>query len=49
MSWTLAGLPAILRAMPDAFRTVRSALSTQRDLLLEIMALRHQLGVLAGY
>src|SRR2546425_2000722 len=36
--------------MRDAFRTVaalRSALSTRRDLLLEILALRHQLGVLA--
>src|SRR5713226_4655514 len=36
--------------MRDAFRTVgalRSALSTRRDLLLETLALRHQLGVLA--
>src|SRR5216683_1371721 len=36
--------------MRDAFRTVaalRSALSTRRDLLLEHLALRHQLGVLA--
>src|SRR6266851_1797216 len=36
--------------MRDAFRTVavlRSALSARRDLLLEILALRHQLGVLA--
>jgi hypothetical protein len=35
--------------MRDAFRTVavlRSALSTRRDLLLEILALRHQLSVL---
>src|SRR2546428_3940335 len=35
--------------MRDAFRTVaafRSALSTRKDLLLEILALRHQLGVL---
>src|SRR6266851_4950395 len=35
--------------MRDAFRAVavlRSALSTRRDLLLEILALRHQLGVL---
>src|SRR5713226_7955331 len=35
--------------MHHAFRTVwalRSALSTRRDLLLEILALRHQLGVL---
>src|SRR6266852_5545973 len=49
ISLTLARLPAILRAMRDAFRTVavlRSALSTRRDLLLEILALRHQLGVL---
>src|SRR3989449_6305366 len=36
--------------MRDAFRTVaalRAALSTRRDLLLENLALRHQLGVLA--
>src|SRR5438309_1090017 len=36
--------------MRNAFRTVaalRSALSTRRDLLLEYLALRHQLGVLA--
>src|SRR5713101_2066606 len=36
--------------MCDAFRTVgalRSALSTRRDLLIENLALRHQLGVLA--
>src|SRR3984893_10659991 len=36
--------------MCDVFRTVsalRSALSARRDLLLEILALRHQLGVLA--
>jgi hypothetical protein len=36
--------------MHDAFRTVgalRSGLSTRRDLLLEHLALRHQLGVLA--
>jgi hypothetical protein len=36
--------------MRDAFRTVAafwSALPTRRDLLLEILALRHQLGVLA--
>jgi hypothetical protein len=36
--------------MRDVFRTVaalRSALSAHRDLLLEILALRHQLGVLA--
>src|SRR6266851_280650 len=36
--------------MRDVFRTVaalRSALSTRRDLLLEHLALRHQLGVLA--
>src|SRR6266851_313389 len=49
MSLTLARLLAILRAMCDAFRTVavlRSALATRRDLLLELLALRHQLGVL---
>jgi putative transposase len=36
--------------MCDVFRTVaafRSALSAHRDLLLEILALRHQLGILA--
>src|SRR3984893_11583514 len=36
--------------MRDVFRTVaalRSALSAHRDLVLEILALRHQLGVLA--
>ena|ERR1700736_6168338 len=36
--------------MRDVFRTVaalRSALSAHRDLLLESLALRHQLGVLA--
>ncbi len=46
---TLARRLAILLAMRDAFRTVavlQSALSTRRDLLLEILALRHQLGVL---
>ena len=40
---------AILRTVRAAFRTVavlRSALSTRRDLLLEMLALRHQLGVL---
>src|SRR6202165_3600146 len=50
MSLTFARLLAILQAMHDAFRTVgalRSALSTRRDLLLEHLALRHQLGVLA--
>ena len=50
MSLTFAPLLAILQAMHDAFRTVgalRSALSTRRDLLLEHLALRHQLGVLA--
>src|SRR5712691_7147802 len=49
-SLTLAGPAAILRAMRDAFRTVaalRSALSTRGNLLLEILALRHQLRVLA--
>jgi hypothetical protein len=47
-SLTLALRPAILRPMRYALRTVavlRSALCTRRDLLLEILALRHQLGV----
>ena len=47
---TLARWLAILRAMRHVVRTVaaiRFALSTRRDLLLEILALRHQLGVLA--
>src|SRR5712664_1206903 len=38
------------RPMPEAFRMVaalRLALSTRGNLLLEILALRHQLGVLA--
>ena len=50
ISLMLARLLAILRVMSDAFRTVaviRSTLSARRDLLLEILALRHQLGVLA--
>src|ERR1700676_3696930 len=41
---------ARLQAMRDVFRTVaalRSALSAHSDLLLESLALRHQLGVLA--
>ena len=48
-SLTLARLLAILRAMRDVFRRVavlRFSLSTRRDLLLEILALRHQLGIL---
>jgi hypothetical protein len=47
---TLALLPAILRPMRYALRAVavlRSALCARRDLLLEILALRHQLGVLS--
>jgi hypothetical protein len=50
ISLTLAQRLAILQAMRDAFRAVavlRSAVSTRRDLLLENLALRHQLGVLA--
>jgi hypothetical protein len=46
---TVARLLAILRAMRDAFRTIavlRSALTAHRDLLLEILALRHQVCVL---
>ena len=46
---TLAPRLATLRAMLDVFRAVaavRLALSTRRDLLLESLALRHQLGVL---
>src|SRR2546428_1311826 len=49
-SLTLAQRLAILHAMSGAFWAVaalRSALSTRRDLLLESLALRHQLGVLA--
>jgi hypothetical protein len=49
-SLTLAPPLGTLRAMRDVFRTVaavRFALSTRRDLLLENLALRHQLGVLA--
>jgi hypothetical protein len=48
LTWALR--PAILRPMRYALRTVavlRSALCTRRDLLLEILALRHQLGVLS--
>ena len=47
---TLARLPAILRPMRFASRTVallRTALCTHRDLLFEILALRHQLGGLS--
>jgi len=49
-SLTFARLPAILRPMRFALRTVavvRSARDTRRDLFLEILALRHQLGVLS--
>ena len=49
ISLTFVRLLTILRAMRDAFRTVaafRSARSTRKDLLLEILALRHQLRVL---
>ena len=49
-SLTFAQLLARLQAMREAFRTVaalRSALSMRANLLLEILALRHQLGVLA--
>ncbi len=47
---TFAQLLARLQAMHEAFRTVaalRSALSTRGNLLLELLAVRHQLGVLA--
>ena len=47
---TLARLPAILRPMRFASRTVallRTALCTHRDLLFEILALRHQRGGLS--
>jgi hypothetical protein len=47
---TLAPWLAILRAMRHVGPTVaaiRIALATRRDLLLESLALRHQLGVLA--
>jgi hypothetical protein len=49
-SLTLARLLAILQAMSHAFRMVAalwSALCTRKDLVLETLALRHQLGVLA--
>jgi hypothetical protein len=49
ISLTLARPLAILRTVRAAFRTIavlRSALSTRRDLLLEMLALHHQLGVL---
>jgi len=49
-SLTLASPIATLRAMRDVSRScaaVRSASSTRRDLLLESLALRHQLNVLA--
>ena len=47
---TLASPAGTLQAMRAVIRTgaaVRSARATRRDLLLEILALRHQLGVLA--
>ena len=47
---TFAQRLTILRMMRDAFRIVaalRSVLAARRDLLLECVALRHQLGVLA--
>ena len=47
---TFAQLLAKLQAMREAFRTVarlRSALSTLGNSLLEILALHHQLGILA--
>jgi putative transposase len=47
---TFAQLLARLQAMREAFRTVaalRSALSTRGNLLFELLALHHQLGVLA--
>src|SRR6266849_6657050 len=50
VSLTFAQLLARLQTMLEAFRTVaalRSALSTRGNLLLELLALRHQLGVLA--
>jgi hypothetical protein len=49
-SLTLASPLGTLRAMRDVFETgatARSARATRRDLLLETLALRHQLGVLA--
>ncbi len=49
-SLTFAQPLARLQAMREAFRTVaalRSALSTRGNLLLELLALRHQLGILA--
>ena len=47
---TFVPLLAILRAMRDGIRTVdalRSAVSARRDLFLEHLALRHQVGILA--
>jgi len=49
-SLTLASPVGTLRAMQGIVRTgvaTRSAQATRRDLLLEVLALRHQLGVLA--
>jgi hypothetical protein len=49
-SLTVGSPLGILQAMRGGFTTgatVRSAGPTRRDLLLEILALRHQLGVLA--
>src|SRR5438552_15427144 len=48
-SLTCAQLPAILQAMSAAswlVAALRSALCARRDVLLEILALRHQVGVL---
>jgi hypothetical protein len=44
--WQLAILRAMRRAV-QAIAVIRFAWSTRRDLLLETLALRHQLGVLA--
>src|SRR5262252_3920729 len=44
--WQLAILRAMCRIVPT-IAAIRFALSTRRDLLLETLALRHQLGVLA--
>src|SRR5262252_7558431 len=44
--WQLASLRA-MRRIVQTIAAIRFALSTRRDLLLEVLALRHQLGVLA--
>src|SRR5262252_3484471 len=44
--WQLAILRAMCRIV-QTIAAIRFALSTRRDLLLEVLALRHQLGVLA--